>query len=108
MGGNPSPTLIWYTKRTRVLKSAVARFSFPVKYVHPHSVRDIAHPVRKSGQRITGAGVCKQGMKSINGEMVMCVFVHHNDFTDEAGEPVDIWVKKSHVKIEKEGNPEMF
>lgn len=82
--------------------------SFPVKYVHPHSVRDIAHPVRKSGQRITGAGVCKQGMKSINGEMVMCVFAHHNDFTGEAGEPVDIWVKKSHVKIEKEGNPEMF
>jgi len=85
-----------------------ALVSFPVKYVHPHSHRDTAYPVRKSGQRLTGAGVLKQGYKSINGEQVMCVCVHHADFKDENGDNLEIWVKKSHVKIEKEGNPEMF
>jgi len=85
-----------------------ALVSFPVKYIHPHNVRDNAYPVRQSGQRLVGAGVLKQGMKSINGELVECVFVHHREIKDENGVPIEIWVKKAHVKIEKEGNPEMF
>merc|ERR1712146_488270 len=85
-----------------------ALVSFPVKYIHPHNVRDNASPVRQSGQRLIGAGVLKQGMKSINGELVECVFVHHQEIKDENGVPIEIWVKKAHVKIEKEDNPEMF
>merc|ERR1712187_842805 len=85
-----------------------ALVSFPIKYIHPHNVRDNAYPVRQSGQRLVGAGVLKQGMKSINGEKVECVFVHHREIKDENGVPIEIWVKKAHVKIEKEGNPEMF
>lgn len=85
-----------------------ALVSFPIKYIHPHSARDAAYPVRKTGQRLTGAGVLKQGTKSINGEQVLCVIVHHQDFRDENGVPIELWVKKSHVKIEKEGNPEML
>ena len=84
-----------------------ALVSFPVKYVHPHRNRNKAYPVRKTGQRMT-AGVLKQGYKSINGEQVMCVFVHHVNFKDENGDNLEIYVKKSHVKIEKEGKPEMF
>merc|ERR1712187_156406 len=29
-----------------------ALVSFPVKYIHPHNVRDNAYPVRQSGQRL--------------------------------------------------------
>ena len=82
--------------------------SFPLKYVHPHSVRDAAHPDRQPGQRLTKAGVLMQLKKSINGEQVWCVLCHHRDFRDENGVPIDVWVKKEHVTIEKEGNPEMF
>merc|ERR1712187_523056 len=46
-----------------------ALVSFPVKYIHPHNVRDSAYPIRQKGQRLNGAGVLKQGMKSINGRL---------------------------------------
>ena len=82
--------------------------SFPVKVVHPARHRDAAYPDRKTGQRINGATVLNQGMMSINNEMVMCVFVRHTNFKDKNGKPVEVWVKKSHVKVEKEGNPDMF
>jgi len=83
--------------------------SFPLKYVHPHSVRDAAFPVRESGQRVEKAGVIMKATKMINGEKVDCVVVHHQDFRDEENnQPIDIYVKKCHVVVEKEGNREMF
>merc|ERR1712176_110243 len=82
--------------------------SFPLKYVHPHSVRDAAFPIRESGQRVSKAGVISKATKMINGEKVDCVVVHHRDFRDENNQPIDIYVKKCHVVVEKEGNREMF
>merc|ERR1711972_234105 len=77
--------------------------SFPLRYVHPKSVRDAAHPVREPDQRITSAGVIKQVKRSISGEKCDCVLIHHQDFKDENGEPTEVWVKKSHCVIQKEG-----
>merc|ERR1712146_349178 len=82
--------------------------SFPLRYVHPKSVRDAAHPDRTADQMIVSAGVIKQVKRSIWGEKCDCVLIHHQDFKDENGEPTEVWVKKSHCVIQKEGNPEMF
>merc|ERR1712113_29364 len=94
-------------KKNHVLGGG-AIVSFPLKYVHPHSVRDAAFPVRKTGQLVSCAGVLLKTTKMINGEKVDCVVVHHQDFRDENNQPVDIYVKKCHVVVEKEGNREMF
>merc|ERR1711970_1552208 len=82
--------------------------SFPVKYIHPHAHRDAKFPNREKGQRLENCGVTRRGLKSINHQYVSCIFVNHSDFKDENGEFIEIWAKEDHVKIEKEGNPEMF
>jgi hypothetical protein len=82
--------------------------SFPVKYIHPHAARDAVFPQREKGQRLENCGVVRRGLKSINHQHVMCAFVNHADFKDEDGNAIEIWAKEDHVKIDKEGNPEMF
>merc|ERR1712241_115885 len=85
-----------------------ALVSFPVKYIHPHAQRDAKFPIREKGQRLEGCGVTRRGLKSINHQYVNCIFVNHSAFKDDNGEFIEIWAKEDHVKIEKEGNPEMF
>jgi len=82
--------------------------SFPVKFLHPHHHRDGHFPNLEDGHRLTDAVVVRREVKLINHKETLCVVVHHDDFKDEEGRYHRLWCAESHIRVEKEGQPEKF
>jgi ABC transporter transmembrane region len=87
-----------------------ATVSLPVKFLHPHHLRDdkFPDPQVREHARLTGALVQRREVKMINHKDTMCVIVHHEDFKDEKRRYHRLWCAMSHVQVDQEGNPDKF
>ena len=82
--------------------------SFQCKFIHPHRLRDERFPNPSVGQRLSDAYVVRRALKKIKHNPVVCVVVHHHDFKDNEGRHHEIWCSENHVRVEKEGDPELL
>ena len=82
--------------------------SFQCKFIHPHPLRDAKFPNPDVGQRLSNARVVRRALKKIKQKPTLCVVVHHKNFKDGDGTYHDIWCSESHVRVEKEGDPDLF
>jgi len=83
--------------------------SFQIKFIHPHTNRNVKFPNPVAGQRLTGCRVVRRALKKINHKPTICAVVHHDDFKDEEnGDYYEIWCNESHVRVDKEGESNMF
>ncbi|KAG7355092.1 ABC transporter [Nitzschia inconspicua] len=87
-----------------------ASVSFPVKFLHPHHLRDEKYPDPQAREhaRLTGALVQRREVKLINHKETMCVVLHHENFKDEKRRYHRLWCAISHIQVDKEGSPNMF
>ena len=82
--------------------------SFQCKFIHPHRLRDKKFPNPSVGQRLGDAHVVRRALKKIKHSPVVCVVIHHDDFKDNEGRPQEIWCSERHVRVEKEGDPDLL
>ena len=86
--------------------------SFQCKFIHPHRLRDSKYPDLTTGKRLTDAVVIRRALKRIKHKETVCVVVHHDNFKDDenggGGGYLEIWCTESHVRIEKEGDINLF
>ena len=83
--------------------------SFQIKFIHPHKISDVKFPNPVAGQRLTGCRVVRRALKKIKHKPTICAVVHHDDFKDEEnGDYYEIWCNESHVRVDKEGESNMF
>jgi hypothetical protein len=85
-----------------------ATVSFPLKWMHPHRLRDEGFPGQPGDKRVTEALVVRREVKLINHKETMCVILHHSDFKDKRGRYHRLWCAESHIQVEKEGDPGQF
>lgn len=87
-----------------------ATVSFPVKFLHPHHLRDekFPDPHGREQMRLTGALVQRLETKLINSKETKCVIVHHEDFKDEKRRFHRVWCAVSRIQVDKEGNPDKY
>jgi hypothetical protein len=87
-----------------------ATVSIPVKFLHPHHLRNekFPDPQAREHMRLTGAAVKRLEVKLLNHKETMCVVVHHEDFMDSKRRYHRVWCAISHVKVVKEGSPDKF
>lgn len=87
--------------------------SFQCKFIHPHRLRDSKYPNLTTGKRLTDAVFVQRALKRIKHKETVCVVVHHDNFKDDkngggGGGYLEIWCTESHVRIEKEGDINLF
>lgn len=85
-----------------------AKVSFPLKWMHPHRLRDEKFPGQPGDKRLTEAEVVRREVKLINHKETMCVILHHREFKDNRGRYHRLWCAESHVRVEREGDPDQF
>jgi len=82
--------------------------SFQCKFIHPHRHREKHFSARSLGQRLTDARVVRRALKKIKSTPTLCVVVHHEDFKDKKGFYQELFCNETHIKVEKQGDPNQF